>query len=125
MSLIARFMTGTYKVIRSSQGTYIKGRYVAGPTCEICVDGSMQPSNARELKLPEEGNRLRQYFKFYTDEPVLTNNMATLASPDTVIIDGDTYRAMAPLSWKGTDLDYFMTILWRDPEQASDGSDSL
>lgn len=121
MSLIGRFLTGEYKVIRSSAGTYVKGRYMPGPKEEIMVWGSLQPTNARELKLQEEGGRLKQYWKFYTDERIVSISMKTLADADTVIINGETYRAMAPLEWAGTDLDYFMTVLWRDPEQVDDG----
>ena len=114
-------MTGEYVVLRSKKGTYVRGRYTAGPPEEIKVDGSLQPSNARELKLPEEGNRLRQYFKFYTDQPVVVNSMATLSRGDKVIINGEEFRAMALTTWQGTDLDYFMTVLWRETEQADDG----
>jgi hypothetical protein len=121
MSLIARFMTGEYKVIRPKCGTYVRGRYVRGETEEICVSGSLQPTNARELKLPEEGNRLKQFFKFFTDEPVLVGSARTLAEPDVIEIDGDTFRAMSLLTWKGTDLDYHMTVVWREPQQESDG----
>ena len=117
-------MTGEYVVLRSKRGTYVRGRYTAGPPEEIKVDGSLQPSNARELKLPEEGNRLRQYFKFYTDQPVVVNSMATLSRGDKVIINGEEFRAMALTTWQGTDLDYFMTVLWREPEQADDGAGS-
>lgn len=124
MSLVGRFLTGEYTVIRSQSGTYVRGRYVAGPTEEIKVDGSLQPSNARELKLPEEGNRLRQYWKLYSDEPVLVNSMATLAKGDKVVINGELYRAMALTSWQDVDLPYHMTVLWREPEQASDGKGS-
>lgn len=125
MSLVQRFMTGEYKVVRSTKGTYVRGRYVDGKKQTITVSGSLQPSSARELKLPEEGNRLRQYFKFYTDEPICVDNMATLAEGDIVTINGDEFRAMGLTPWQGTDLDYFMTALWREPQQKSDGKGSL
>lgn len=125
MSLIQRFMTGSYQVRRSTRGTYVKGRYLEGPVEELTVSGSMQPSNARELKLADEGNRLRQYFKFYSDAPILMNSMATLSKGDKIFIDGDEYRAMGVTNWKHTDLDYFMTVLWREPEQSSDGKGAL
>ena len=124
MSLVARFMTGEYKVLRCKRGVYIRGRYVAGPMEELKIDGSLQPSSARELKLPEEGNRLRQYWKFYSEEPVVVNSMATLSRGDKVFINGEEYRAMALTIWQHTDLDYFMTVLWREPEQESDGKGS-
>lgn len=121
MTLIGRFLTGTYKVTRMKSGTYVKGRYIPGPTEELQVDGSMQPVNARELKLPEEGNRLRQYWKFFTDQKIVVNSMATLADGDIITIDGDEYRAMSLFTWENVDLEYHATIVWREPQQATDG----
>lgn len=121
MSLIGRFLTGDYTVFRSGPGTYIKGRFVPGPKCQIVVCGSLQPTSARELKLPEEGARLKQFWKFYTDEPVLLVNARTLADSDYIIVNGEEFRAMSITPWQGTDLDYFMTILWREPQQQTDG----
>lgn len=122
MTLVGRFLTGQYVVTRSGPGGYARGRWVPGPTEKITVSGSMQPKSARELKLPEEGNRIKQFWAFYTDARIVTGNPATLADADYVTINGEQYRAMAPLQWQGTDLDYFMTILWREPQQASDGT---
>lgn len=121
MSLIDSFLTGDYKVLRRCSGQYVNGRYVPGELEEIEVCGSMQPTSARELKLPEEGNRIKQYWKFYTDSPILLNSTSSLADSDKVVINGETYRAMSREQWEGTRLDYFMTILWREPEQRSDG----
>lgn len=122
MSLIGRFLTGTYTVKRAAPGTYVKGRYVAsGKPTVIKVRGSMQPTSARALKLPEEGNRLKQFWKFYTDKPLKLNSMRTLADSDYVEINGEQYRAMERTQYHGTNLDYFMTILWREPEQVTDG----
>lgn len=124
MTLISRFLTNDYVVLRSEPASYVKGRYVAGKKRKLIVSGSMQPTSARELKLPEEGNRLRQFWKFYTDEPILVNSMRSLADSDHVIINGDSYRAFSLTRYEGTDLDYHMTILWREPEQESDGKES-
>ncbi len=119
MSLIDRFMTDTYSVTRNTSGTYDKGFYVPGPKECIQVEGSMQPTNARELKLPEEGNRLKQYWKFYTDKPILTNNTRTLANSDIVVVNGDTYKVMSVEPWQGlgVDLPHYLSILYREPEQ--------
>jgi hypothetical protein len=121
MTLIQRFLTGDYTVVRSSRGDYVKGRYVAGPKETLFVCGSLQPSNARELKLPEEGNRLKQFWKFFTDAPILVNSMATLANSDVVVVNGEEYRAMSSIIWQNVDLEYFMTVLWREPSQSNDG----
>ena len=121
MSLIDRFMTDEYVVKRTKRGSYAKGRYIPGPIEEIIVSGSLQPTNARELKLPEEGNRLKQYFKFYSDRQIVVDSSLTLATGDRVMINGESYRAMSSEIWHGVDLEYFMTILWREPEQVTDG----
>lgn len=121
MSLIDRFLTHELKVLRQSKGSYVMGRFVPGPEEELTVYGSLQPTTARELKLNDEGNRLRQYFKFYSDRPVLVDNTATLAQGDRLIINGEQFRAMALTPWENTDLDYFMTVVWREPQQSSDG----
>jgi len=74
MSLIGRFLTGEYAVTRTTIGSYVRGRYTPGPVETIQVCGSMQPTSARELKLPEEGNRIKQCYKFYTDAPILVDS---------------------------------------------------
>lgn len=117
MTLVGRFLTGTYTVQRKAPGTYKGGFYLAGADQNLSMQGSLQPTNARELKLPEEGARLRQYFKFYSDQPLLTINTKNLAGADTVVINGDTYKVMSIESWAGTDIPYFMSILSREPEQ--------
>lgn len=117
MTLVQRFMTGEYTVTRSTKGTYVKGRYIPGPTQTLKVEGSLQPYQGRNLKLPEEGARLRQYFKFFTDTQIVTVNPTTLADADRITIDGETYRAMDITPWKGTDLDHFVTLVWREPQQ--------
>lgn len=117
MSLIDRFMTGEYTVKRATPGTYLKGRYQAGDPETITVRGSLQPTNARELKLPEEGARLKQYFKFYSDAPVLTIDTRNLSRADVVEINGETFKVWSVESWAGTKLPYFMSILYREAEQ--------
>lgn len=121
MSLVARFLTGDYTVIRSDRGTYVKGRWIPGPKRKIKICGSLQPTSARELKLPEEANRLKQYYKFYTDEPILLGSTATFADGDYIEVNGESFRAVSLTSWQNTDLDYFVTVIWREPQQSTDG----
>lgn len=125
-SLVSRLFTGEYLVKRTGKATYLNGNYVPGRMEEITVLGSLQPTNARELKLPEEGNRLKQYFKFYSDAPVLVMSERSLARSDRVCLNGDWFKAMSTEPWQGhVDLPYFMTILEREPEQDSDGQGAI
>jgi hypothetical protein len=122
MTLIGHFLTGRYVVQRTSKGTYNRGRYYPGPIETVHVRGSLQPSSARELKLPEEGNRIKQYWKFYSNEKLVVDSNATLAEGDIVTINSETYRAMAVTRWEHVDLPYYMTALWREPEQSGDAA---
>jgi hypothetical protein len=119
VSLIEHFLTGSYQVTRHKGGVYSNGFYVPGPEETICMQGSLQPTNARELKLPEEGNRLRQFWRFYSDQPLLVNNTRSLADSDIVTIDKETYKVMSVEKWQGiaVDLPYYKAILYREPEQ--------
>ena len=100
------------------QGSYINGFYVPGCQEEIEMMGSLQPTNPRELKLPEEGNRLKQYWKFYSDQPLYTNNTRSLANSDIVTINGETYKVMSVEIWQGhLDLPFYKSIVYREPEQ--------
>ena|ERR1051325_12214126 len=117
MTLISRFMTNTYVVTRRGPGTYVHGIYEPGTEETIEVLGSLQPLSPRELKLPEEGTRLKQYFKFYTDQPILPVNTKTLAGSDLVTVDGETFKVMSVESWAGTTFPYFLSILSRESTQ--------
>jgi hypothetical protein len=116
-SLIDRFLTGMYSVTRLSAGGYEAGHYVPGKPETVQMRGSLQPTSARELKLPSEGGRLMQYFKFYSDAPLLTINTKTLAKADVVTINGDTFKVWSTEPWLGVDIPYFKAILYREPQQ--------
>lgn len=115
--MIGRFMTGTYTVSRKAAGYYKDGYYQHGPDEVVTVTGSLQPTNARELKLTSDGGRLRQYWKFYSDQPLVTINTKTLAGADVVTINGDKFKVMSVESWQHVDLPYYKSILYREPEQ--------
>lgn len=119
MTLIDRFLSTTYVITRTTSGQYQGGFYVPGPMQTLTMEGSLQPTNAKELKMPEEGDRLKQYWKFYSDTPLTTDNTVSLAKPDIVTINGETYKVMSVETWQGIgfDLPYYKSILYRTPEQ--------
>lgn len=110
-------LTGEYTIERSGAGLYRKGRYIAGPVETVTMLGSLQPTSARELKLTSEGGRLKQYFKFFTDQPLVTVNSKDLAKADVITINGESYKVMSVEPWDGTMMPYFKSIVYREPEQ--------
>ena len=118
MSLIDRFMTGSYKVNRKAPGYYQEGFYHAGADEVVTVRGSLQPLSPREIKFVEEADRLKQLFSFYSDAPVLTDDMRRLAGADRVTINGDKFKVISVENWMGCSLPYFKSVLAREPNQA-------
>ena len=119
MSLINHFLTGTYTVTRSTGGSYVKGIWRPGPTEDIQVKGSLQPLSPREIKLVEEGERLKQLYKFYTDTPLRPIDTKTLARSDKIKVNGDSFKVLSVETWQGLKvrLPHYKTVLAREPEQ--------
>ena len=116
MTIIERFLSGTYAVRRSTGGQYVEGVYQPGPIEELHVRGSLQPLSPRELKLVQEGARLKQFWKFFTDVPIGVVGTRTLAQSDVITINGDTYKVYSVEIWQGFGMSYYKSILWREPE---------
>jgi hypothetical protein len=116
MTLVQKFLTGTYRVSRQGPGFYREGFYVPGASQDIEIQGSLQPLSGREIKLVEEGDRLKALFKFYSDAPVLVDDPRRLAGSDRVVIDGETYKVLSIERWLGS-LSYFKSVLAREPQQ--------
>ena len=122
-SLISRFLSGQYTVTRSKSGSYVKGRYVEGPKETILMKGSLQPISGAEVKMLEEGERVRDHFTFYSYEPLSIIGTKNLAQADRMTINDVKYRVVTVEAWQnsggfgGVDLPHYKTILFREPQQ--------
>lgn len=116
MRLINKFTTGTFKVTRSLEGYYYQGMWQEGEKVTMNVSGSMQPLTAREVKLLEEGDRLKQTFKFYTSIDIRTIGSEKLSAADRIEINGESFKVLSVEYWEGTSLPYFKSILSREPQ---------
>lgn len=117
MTLISDLSTGSYVVTRKARGTYQDGYYIAGSDETVTIGGSMQPTTAQELKIEEEGVRLRQYYKFFSDQPILAVNTVCLNDADHVFVDSKRYRVLGVEHWRGLSLSHYMSTLVLEPEQ--------
>lgn len=118
LSLIDSFMTGAYTVKRQKPGYYHDGFYQGGGTDEeVKIKGSMQPLSGREIKMVEEGYRLKQLFKFYSDKSLSVIDTKGLKDTEVVMINNERFRVISVERWMGTSLDYFKSILAREPQQ--------
>ena len=114
--MIGRFLTGEYEVKRSGQGFYKDGTYHHGPAETIKIRGSMQPHSPREAKMPSEGARLKQYWFFYTDAPLVPIGTKNLERADVIEVNGETYKVMSQEIWQDVGIPYYKSIIYREPE---------
>jgi hypothetical protein len=122
MTLVQRFLTGALMVTRKGPGFYKNGFYQAGIDQTLIINGSLQPLSAREIKFVEEGDRLKQLFKLYSDAPILTDDMRKLSGADRVRINDNSYKVISVEYWQGTALPYYKSILAREPNQPPGGN---
>ena len=119
MTLIDNFLTGTYSVSRSLPGSYVKGIWQSGGSSTVTVKGSLQPMSMREIKLAgEEGERLTDMFKFYSDTDLSLIDQGTLTPADVITINGETYKVIGIEKWQGTlvGLPHYKHMLKREPQ---------
>lgn len=120
--LIPNFLTGAYKVTRMSAGYYKDGRYVPGDTETLTIRGSLQPIGGREIKLLEEGERVKDHFFFYSNEPLSIIDTKALGRSDVMEINGETYKVIDVEGWQnqpgfgGHTLPHYKTRLYREPQ---------
>jgi hypothetical protein len=106
--LIASF-SESYTVTRSSEGTYVKGKWVNGPLQTLDIDASIQPLSGTDTMRLEEGDRTKESRKLYTATRLLTKREgATPREADTIEIDGDQFQVDSVQSWVG---EYFKVIV--------------
>ena len=122
--LVPSFFSGNYTITRSKSGTFDRGRYVPGPKETIQVKGSLQPIGGRDIKMLEEGERIRDHYTFYSDAAISVIDTTTQAEADVVTINGETYRVVSVEEWENQpgfagriDLPHFKSILKREPQQ--------
>lgn len=62
--------TEEYIFTRSSAGTHVKGKYVAGSTSDILIEANWQPLTGKELLNLTELQRTRRSIKIYSEEEI-------------------------------------------------------
>jgi len=117
MSLIESFFTNTYEVERRQDGYYKDGFWREGGVEILQIRGSLQPMTGRKIKIEAmEGERLSQMYEFYTDQRVVARTPGKLKRPDSVKINGESYKVIEVEEWVGqrVDLPHYKTTLVRE-----------
>lgn len=96
-------------VNRSSAGTRVNGRYVAGTVSVVQVEANVQPYQRRTGEAsPPEGDRHRSLVKVFAKQalvPVSEGDPSQIA--DTFEWEGDLYEVMQVLPWKMGLMDHY------------------
>lgn len=123
ISPIGKFKTGSYSVSRHASGSYVDGRYVAGVLETLTVEGSMQPLSGRNIEMVEEGERITDYFTFWSDKRLSLASTVTLGRSDVITINNETYKCVGTriflnkTNYSGIKLPHYETTLKREPQQ--------
>lgn len=79
-----------------------------GTEQSLIVEGNLQPLNYNEILLMPESERTKQWYKFYTAEPIRTLKEGSAGwQADEILIDGERYRFMRVKSYQMGILDHY------------------
>ncbi len=70
------------------------GFFVKGQTSNISIRGSLQPMNFKELMTLPEGNRDKEWLKFYTTTELFTDQTSPFRSSDVITVNCRKYKVM-------------------------------
>ena len=120
---VIKHMTGSYNITRMNAGSYVDGRYVPGTTETLSLKGSMQPIGGRDIEMVEEGERITDYYTFWSLERLSLANTVSLGRADVITINNETYKVVGTRIWinntgfSGMKLPHYQTTLKREPQQ--------
>lgn len=98
--VIDTFAQGTYAFTRGSAGAYVSGRWVAGATSVVNIEGCVQPVTGSELQALPEGFHAENTRKFYTKTQVFgITEGATGTGTDRVTIGADEWGVYSVEHW--------------------------
>ena len=123
ISPIRKFRTGKYNVSRHTNGSHVKGRYVSGALETLSIEGSMQPISGRNIDMVPEGERITDYYTFWSDIRLSLANTVSLGKSDIITINNETYKCIGTIIWinedgfSGVKLPHYQTTLKREPQQ--------
>lgn len=108
---IGSFATGTYTLVRSSVGTYTRGRYGAGASVSSTITACVQPITGRDLQALPEGQRADETRVIYTTTELRTRHPSS--DPDRVIIDSEAWEVFRVQRWEAFGTTHFRAFASR------------
>ncbi len=98
MSLLGNIVL---KRIYKSAGSYIKGRWVSGIEEEQMFEGSVQPTNGKDMQLLPEGKRSNETVKIYATAniPFTSADESNKVEGDIIEYNGKQYEVVTVKKW--------------------------
>lgn len=96
MTILGQEAVTRRRYVAGTRTAASEGAWVEGTSTDTEILASVQPANARDLQIIEEGLRQRDAIKVYTDDEALrTGNQHDGVSADEVIVDGISYQVQS------------------------------
>lgn len=84
---------------QTGPGSYSGGLYVPATTETVSINMSIQPFKGAEILALPEGERVKSYYKTYSEAPLFAANPTTKQQADTINFQGNQYVVMAEGQW--------------------------
>lgn len=83
-------------VLSETAGSYVNGKWSAGPRSVITISASVQPLNAaQDMESLPEGRRYSESIKFYTDSILKTTEDGDGLQPDLIVHNGYCFEIVS------------------------------
>jgi len=89
-------------------GTYVKGVYAPGTTTSTTIFASVQPATKNDIESLPEGKRNSKSYALFTNSDL---PMVSLSTPDTVMIEGETYEMVRKEPWRNNVISHYKYIV--------------
>ena len=109
--------SSAYVVTRSAAGHYSEGRWEAGTTSTLSVDGVLEPmTNPAEILRLEDARHVKAAFKFYTLTELRIVSPDESTQPDVMTISGDEYEVEGVSDWSEHGGGYKVIVVRRESQ---------
>lgn len=110
-------LTGSVQLTltRSTAGSYVSGKYVAGTTSTVVIKANVQPViKSTDLSMLPEGDRAKAALEIYSPNEIrMLKEGAASQQADKFQWNGEWYEVMKAVRWQMGRLDHYVALAKR------------
>jgi uridylate kinase len=110
------FADSNIKVNRFPAAGAVSGRSTNGSSVPVCISGTIQPYNGKDLQALLNGKRIHAAVLLITDQYLIVSDPFKGTKGDEILIDGVQWQVLQMQSWRNEIMSHYEYILIRDKE---------